>query len=379
MGVMSKAVLNLGIFAHVDAGKTTLTERLLFDNGVTSELGSVDTGTTQTDNNDLERERGITIRSAVASFTTDELQVNLVDTPGHPDFIAEVDRALRVLDGAVLLLSAVEGVQTQTRALMKSLKRLQIPTVIFINKIDRMGARTSDLVADIQLRLTPSMVPLNSVGNAGTRNARMYPRPLDDRNNLMAITEILAENDEGLSERFLVGSVPSHEEILALLTKQTRAALLHPVFFGSALTGEGVSDLVEGIKTLLTPRSADHNDAPRGIIFAIDRVRGAQKVAYLRLYSGALRERQRVTFQRQDPSGRISKFSGRISGLEVIGDHYYVSSVGGRDTRGLGQHGRVSSLIAGNIGKLWGLPQIRVGDHLGDWDNLDFRSNFFPT
>src|SRR5437762_13769963 len=120
--------LNLGILAHVDAGKTTLTERLLYAVGVIDELGSVDEGSTQTDSLALEQQRGITIKSAVVSFAIEGVTVNLIDTPGHPDFIAEVERVLSVLDGAVLMVSAVEGVQAQTRILMRALKRLRIPT-----------------------------------------------------------------------------------------------------------------------------------------------------------------------------------------------------------------------------------------------------------
>src|SRR4026209_2671198 len=133
--------LNLGILAHVDAGKTTLTERLLYAAGVIGEVGSVDAGVTQTDSLDLERQRGITIRSAVVSFLIDDVTVNLIDTPGHPDFIAEAERGLGVPDGALLVISAVEGVQAQTRVLMPTLRRLGIPTLIFVNKIDRSGAQ----------------------------------------------------------------------------------------------------------------------------------------------------------------------------------------------------------------------------------------------
>src|SRR5256714_7943184 len=132
--------LNLGILAHVDAGKTTLTERLLYGAGVIDELGSVDTGTTQTDSLALEQQRGITIKSAVVSFAVDDVAVNLIDTPRHPDFIAEVERVLNVLDGAGLVVSAVEGVQGQTRVLMRALERLRIPTLLFVNKVDRRGA-----------------------------------------------------------------------------------------------------------------------------------------------------------------------------------------------------------------------------------------------
>ena len=132
--------LNLGILAHVDAGKTTLTEQLLYTAGVIEEPGSVDRGGTQTDTLALERRRGITIKSAVVSFVVDDVTVNLIDTPGHPDFIAEVERVLSLLDGAVLVVSAVEGVQAQTSVLMRALRRLGIPTLTFVNKTDRVGA-----------------------------------------------------------------------------------------------------------------------------------------------------------------------------------------------------------------------------------------------
>src|SRR2546426_6041961 len=147
--------LNLGILAHVDAGKTSLTERLLYAAGVIDEVGSVDDGNTQTDSLALERQRGITIKSAVAAFTIGDVQINLIDTPGHPDFIAEVERALSVLDGAVLVISAVEGVQAQTRVLMRTLKRLRIPTLIFVNKLDRPGAQYDGVLRQIAAKLTP--------------------------------------------------------------------------------------------------------------------------------------------------------------------------------------------------------------------------------
>ena len=134
------ASLNLGILAHIDAGKTSLTERLMYSAGVIGEIGSVDRGSTLTDSLALERARGITIKSAVVSFTLGGTTVNLIDTPGHPDFIAEVERVLGVLDGAVLVVSAVEGVQPQTGVLMRTLRRLRIPTLVFVNKLDRRGA-----------------------------------------------------------------------------------------------------------------------------------------------------------------------------------------------------------------------------------------------
>src|SRR5687768_7259758 len=163
--------LNLGILAHVDAGKTTLTERLLYAAGVIDEIGSVDDGSTQTDSLALEQRRGITIKSAVVSFVIDDVTVNLIDTPGHPDFVAEVERVLNVLDGAVLVISAVEGVQAQTRVLMRTLKRLRIPTIVFVNKIDRGGADCDRTVRSIAERLTPAVIPMGTTRDLGTRVA----------------------------------------------------------------------------------------------------------------------------------------------------------------------------------------------------------------
>ena len=173
---MARKTLNLGILAHVDAGKTTLTERLLYAAGVIDEIGSVDKGTTQTDSLALERQRGITIKSAVVSFAIDDVTVNLIDTPGHPDFIAEVERVLSVLDGAVLVVSAVEGVQPQTRVLMRALQRLRVPTLVFVNKIDRAGAGDERVLRAISERLTPAIVQLGSV-----------QRPRDARRRLPAL------------------------------------------------------------------------------------------------------------------------------------------------------------------------------------------------
>src|SRR5215204_6603332 len=154
--------LNLGILAHVDAGKTTLTERLLYAAGVIDEIGRVDDGTTQTDTLPLEQRRGITIKSAVVSFAIDDVRVNLIDTPGHPDFIAEVERVLSVLDGAVLVVSGVEGVQPQSRVLMRALRRLAVPTLMFVNKMDRVGADDERVLRAISERLTNAIVPIDA-------------------------------------------------------------------------------------------------------------------------------------------------------------------------------------------------------------------------
>src|SRR5579862_4705263 len=243
--------LNLGILAHVDAGKTTLTERLLYAAGVIDEIGSVDKGTTQTDTLALERERGITIKAAVASFPIDDVTVNLIDTPGHPDFIAEVERVLAVLDGAILVVSAVEGVQPQTRILMRALQRLRIPTLIFVNKTDRVGADEQRVLRELADRLTPAAVPLGVPSR---------------------LAELLAEHDDELLAAYIEhGDAIPKVRLDEALGQQTRRALVHPVLFGSAKTGAGVEELSAAIVELLAVQAGDPAAPISGLVFKIER------------------------------------------------------------------------------------------------------------
>src|SRR5881398_2613803 len=200
------ATLNLGILAHIDAGKTTLTERLLYAAGVIDELGSVDAGSTQTDTLALERQRGITIKSAVVSFAIGDVTVNLIDTPGHPDFIAEVERVLAVLDGVVLVVSAVEGVQAQSLVLMRALRRLRVPTIVFLNKIDRRGADVERVLGQVRSRLTADAVPTWAIDFAQ-----------------------LAEHDDGLLAAYVAGRELSPEETRGALAAEAKRAVVHPV------------------------------------------------------------------------------------------------------------------------------------------------------
>lgn len=156
-------IINIGILAHVDAGKTTLTESLLYTSGAIMEPGSVDKGTTRTDSMALERQRKITIQAAVTSFRWKGYKVNLVDTPGHMDFLTEVHRSLSVLDGAILVVSAKDGVQAQTRVLFHALRKMKIPTIIFINKIDQSGVVLEQTYQNIREKLTEDMMVMQEV------------------------------------------------------------------------------------------------------------------------------------------------------------------------------------------------------------------------
>ena len=157
-------IINLGILAHVDAGKTTLTESLLYTSGAIAELGSVDEGTTRTDTMNLERQRGITIQTAVTSFQWEDVKVNIIDTPGHMDFLAEVYRSLSVLDGAVLLVSAKDGIQAQTRILFHALQTMKIPTIFFINKIDQEGIDLPMVYREMKAKLSSEIIVKQKVG-----------------------------------------------------------------------------------------------------------------------------------------------------------------------------------------------------------------------
>ncbi|MGH3325175.1 MAG: GTP-binding protein, partial [Streptomyces sp.] len=217
------STLNLGILAHVDAGKTSLTERLLHAAGVIDEIGSVDDGSTQTDSLALERQRGITIKSAVVSFVVDDVTVNLIDTPGHPDFIAEVERVLNVLDGAVLVISAVEGVQAQTRVLMRTLQRLRIPTLIFVNKIDRAGAQEERVLRGISERLTPAIVPMGSAHELGTSSAGFTLHGAADDAFTTRLVEVLADRDDALLAAYVDdGAALGYGRLRGELAAQTK-------------------------------------------------------------------------------------------------------------------------------------------------------------
>jgi ribosomal protection tetracycline resistance protein len=308
--------LNLGILAHVDAGKTSLTERLLHAAGVIDEIGRVDDGNTQTDSLALERARGITIKSAVVSFVVDDVTVNLIDTPGHPDFIAEVERVLSVLDGAVLVVSAVEGVQAQTRVLMRILQRLRIPTLIFVNKLDRPGADLARVRREIAAKLTPAIVPVPESGSRAS--------------------EVLADHDDLFLADYLEGVV-TPERLRRELAAQTARAVVHPVFSGSAITGAGVPELIAGVRSLLPATAGDADGPVSGSVFKVERGVAGEKIAYVRMRSGTVRIRDRLE---HDKVTAISVFD---RGAAVRSD----------------------TVAAGQIGKLWGLGGVRIGDAIG--------------
>ncbi|WP_020496421.1 elongation factor G [Sciscionella marina] len=328
--------INIGILAHVDAGKTSLTERLLFDAGATRRLGSVDEGTTRTDSSELERARGITIRAGVAAFEAGGCAITILDTPGHPDFIAEVERALRVLDGAVLVVSGTSGVQAQTTILLRALHRMRVPTLLFVNKMDSSPYSATELLTAVRARLTATAVT----------------GPEEERS-----LEVLAERDDRVLADYLAG-VPDRDRFARALREQTARAQAHPVLFGSATSGAGIPGLVTAIRELI-PVPEPGAEPPRATVFQIE---GKPREALVRVHAGEFAERAMVTVYRRTGQG-IGEHKARITGLRRI-------SPRGTEPAGV--------LGAGAIGWVRGLGEARVGDQLGSAAGLDAQPAFPP-
>jgi ribosomal protection tetracycline resistance protein len=339
---VSVTTLNVGIVAHVDAGKTTLTEQLLFHGGALERAGSVDAGDTVTDRGAIERRRGITIRSAVAALRPRPgLRVNLIDTPGHADFASEVDRALGVLDGVVLVVSALDPVQAQTRLLMRAVTARRLPCLLFLNKLDQPGTDPAVALRTIRTRLTARAVLASEAEGP-------------------EVLEMLADHSDELLTDVVSGRVSDPETVRAQLRRQTAQGRCHPVFAGSALHGRGVPELLTGITELVAPRSgavegqltasvfalADESGGGRGV----DGPRGGGVAAYVRVFSGQLRHRDRTVVQRRAPDGQVVGDVERLTSVVVVDppDHASASGVA----------------RAGEVALIRGPKDLRVGDEL---------------
>ena len=331
--------LNLGILAHVDAGKTSLTERLLFDIGVIDKLGSVDGGNTQTDSLELERQRGITIATAVVSFTLGDLVVNLIDTPGHPDFIAEVERVLQLLDAAVVVVSAVEGVQPQTRVLVRALRQLGVPFLFFVNKIDRLGARYGEVLDDISSQLSVRPIAMSTITNAGSKLAEVEAVDFGREPHLSALCEALAAGDEAMVDDYVLSpSRLTAQRLGCALADQVARGLVHPAFAGMAMSGVGLPALISAIETLLPSRQPDPDGPVNGKIFKIERGWGGEKLAYICVTSGTIAVRDHLD---------LPKGPAKVNGIQVFTE---------------GRIDKVTRVSAGRIARIGGLTSARIGD-----------------
>lgn len=352
-------IINIGILAHVDAGKTSLAERILYDTNVIDELGRVDQGNTQMDAMELERKRGITIKASVVSFELHGLKVNLIDTPGHADFIAEVERSLSVLDGVILVVSAVEGVQAQTKILFSVLKKMGLPTILFVNKIDRLGAQSDNTALEwIREKLTPNAFPLCQVEHAGDKKASVVESRFDWTANpdfMERCIELAAAHDERVLEAYVNGEAVTEEQVKAAFGKQVRQANIYPVYFGSAMTGVGVSGLLAGVAQWFPVNEYAEGEPLSGVVFKLEKEPSGEKIAYVRLFSGSLSMREQVKLQRKNGEGEFEARTCKIKKLHALMNGKAVPA---------------SKVTAGDLGKVWGLEDVRIGDVVGERSHL---------
>jgi len=337
----NRRIRNLGVLAHVDAGKTTLTEHMLFLSGSIKAVGNVDRGTSLSDGLDVEKRRGISVRASALSFLWQDVRINLIDTPGHVDFSAEVERSLRALDCAVLILSAVEGIQAQTESIWYALEALEIPVILFINKIDRIGAN-SDLVVDsLKNAFSPDMILLNRAENEGKADAAVTDLSCDQNDELI---EAVAGKDDALLERYLNDEQPEAEALHAAIARCVGKRELFPVICGAAKNGIGVEALLNAIDVYFPDADTDAERPVSGVVFRIDHDRKLGRVAGVRLYAGRLRNRDTVLNVSADREEKITQI--KRSALSKYED--------------------TGVLSAGDIGFVCGMPDVRIGDILGD-------------
>ena len=338
---LPRRIRNLGILAHVDAGKTTLTESLLLHSGSIAAAGYVDRGTSRSDVLAVERRRGISVRSSALCFDWQGLQINLIDTPGHVDFSAEVERSLRVLDAAVLVVCCVAGVQTQTEVIWRALRQRDIPVLLFVNKIDRMGADPDAVRKQLQRELSAQIVELDDVTASGDLTASVGPVTGDRQ---VALCEMVAAEDDALLERYLAEESIGEAQVWESLAASVAARRLFPVLCGSAKSGAGVEALLKAIDNLLPDAPNSSEEAASAVVFRRDRDDRLGQVAAVRVFAGRLRTRDRIVNRTADREEQITQIK-RLA-LDRLVD--------------------APELEAGDIGFLVGLPEAQIGDVLGE-------------
>ena len=384
-------VRNIGIIAHIDAGKTTTTERILYYTGMIHRMGEVHDGTATMDHMVQERERGITITSAATTTFWRDCQINIIDTPGHIDFTAEVQRSLRVLDGGVTVFDAVAGVEPQSETVWRQANQYGVPRICFVNKMDRIGAnftRTIDMIKD-RLKANPVAIqwPIGeesdfrgivdlmameaSVWEDSDQGVTSTDVPIpDDLHEVVAkarerLIEAIAETDDELTLRYLEGEEISNDELKIALRKATIASKVTPVLCGTALRNKGVQRLLDAVVDYLPSpldvpaiegtnaysgeaevRRADDNEPVSALVFKIVTDPYVGKLAYFRVYSGVVTAGSTLANSTKNRKERI----GRI--VRMYAD----------DREDL------KEVRAGDIAAILGLKQTITGDTLSDPD-----------
>ncbi len=332
--------INLGIVAHVDAGKTTVTENLLYHGKVIDKIGRVDNGDTQTDTMELEKARGITIKASAVSFNYSDVKINILDTPGHVDFISEVERAFSVLDGAVLVVSAVEGVQSQTKVLFNTLKKLNIPTVIFINKLDRIGADSKKVFKEICKLLSNKAVMLQSCINEETKDLKITDS-YDEEDISNSVLDTLSALDEEVLNEYLSNGYIDRKSINEKIALYSVKGMIYPVFMGSAGLNIGTDLLLDKILNHLPINIEDDNEIS-GVVFKIERTASNEKKAYIRMFGGEINLRDIIRID-EESDEKVKKISILENGKILEG----------------------KKISCGDIGIIHGITCFKIGSIIG--------------
>lgn len=340
---MPEVVKNIGIVAHVDAGKTTLTEQLLYGAGEVRQAGSVDHGTAVTDWLDIERSRGISVRTSIAVLQHNGQRINLIDTPGHADFSGEVERCLSILDAVVLVVSAAEGIQAQTEALWEALRRLEIPTLLFINKIDRAGCEPGRILQEVQQHFSENCLAFSGFENHGSRDCaiRLYGERDEDFCEELKLNAAMAE--ERFEASYENGTL-SYIQALDSFRRRFETGQAYPVYFGAASRGVGSLELLDAICDWAPSSSGREEDALSGIVYKLEHDATMGKACFVRLFSGVLKNRDTVMLEGQEQPQKITQIR-RVSGNKTT------------DT---------GSLKAGDVAAVYGLSNAKVGSVLGN-------------
>ncbi len=347
--------INLGIVAHVDAGKTTVTENLLYHGHVIDKIGRVDNGDTQTDTMELEKARGITIKASAISFNYKDVKINILDTPGHVDFISEVERSLSVLDGAVLVVSAVEGVQSQTKVLFNTLKKLNIPTIIFINKLDRIGSNANKVYKEIRKLLSDKAVLMQTCLNEASKEIKIIDS-FNSEELYNRLLDVLSELDEEILNEYLEKEYVNKDLINKKISLYSGEGLIYPVFLGSAGLNIGTDLLLNKILNYFSINNNNDNELS-GVVFKIERTASNEKKAYVRMFGGEVNVRDVIRIN-DETLEKVKK----ISNLEI-----------GRSLDG-------KKISCGDIGIIHGIFCMKIGTIIGKKsDKLRYVSLARPT
>lgn len=355
---MSEIFHNIGILAHVDSGKTTLTEQLLFLTGAIRNAGSVDSGTTATDNLSVEKQRGISVRTATASTKWKDITINIIDTPGHIDFAGEVERALSALDYAVVIVSAVEGVRAHTENILKSLDAANLPRLIFINKVDRAGADVSKVLRELEEVSAQTHLVMSHIENEGTENCSVTE--LDKEEFCIRATETLADISDEVAELFLDDKVLTKEKADEIIRKEISDCRLTPVAFGSAKYSVGIKELADISVKYMPDSTRRETDELCGIIFKIEHDKSFGKVSHIRLFGGEIANRDEVELFA--PQKNQIQESDAVESEEKESIKEKVSQIkkfcGAKSTD-------IGIVRSGDVAAVCGLPSAKNGFYIG--------------